>query len=481
MEKNDRRAKTPLMSGSNNNEKEDAAMRQFWKRILSLALVPGMLVSLLAGCNGGGDRETTAEDLTSGEEMTDATAPDTAEPENSLTEEMRTAWLEAYGDPIDLTDYSRFRYYGNIGESFYLFYCKNPKASRFGTADRVAYGVSLGTVELFHTQPFQILRYDGGKWKVVDGKNGLLSEKIGEILADYHRECQKALGLPSEPQLHGEDLREEQLQRIGNAYCYELTAMMEWSEDPSRPSWYGTYGSCTVIYQFDRDGYKDQTDDIYSPYPTLRPSIQDYATAYQLEVAGCLFEDATPFMIHAYADGKLYSLEEAYAKGLLSWDALWEISVLHNATNGSLDRSTSRRIVSPDVIGELTEEQAARIVRIWQENGGVGDPPVALDEKGRVVCNQGAVYYGTYGEYVVVFRPVQSPGGYDSSYQRVGNLYFSYHCAFASHVFTQDAVMPLQRAYGQGLISNEDLKTIAKLHDMISLDMYRDDQIIWVS
>ncbi|MBQ9131966.1 MAG: hypothetical protein IJX62_05805, partial [Clostridia bacterium] len=407
--------------------------------------------------------------------------------------EMEAAWLTAYGDPIDWTNYARFRYYGRIGDGYYLFYCKNPKASRFGDADRVAYGWSLGDAVLFHTAPFQILRYTGGAWEEVNQKNGLLSAKAGQILADYHRECQQILSLPYQPQTHGEAPDKALMQEMGDGYLFQRDFIMEWSKDPNRPSWYGTYGNCTVIYQHDPNGYTDEdgSDDdmwesiidsdgkisLYPSLPPYAPPAGSVVTTYDLEVAGCLFEDDMPFLIDVYADGKLYSLEEAYVEGLLRWEELWEISVLHNATNGSLERSEYLESVFPSAMGQLTPEQAARIARIWEDSNGVGEPPVSVDENGEVTCYGGAICYGTYEGGVAIFKPLQIIAGYEKNYLKIGKYYLRHDSPFAIHIFTQDAVMSLEQAYKRGIISEEDLHTISRVHNKLQNVTYEYDGI----
>ena len=464
-------------------------MRQFWKRILISLMVTGMLTALLAGCNTPPPAEGNTEEVTTATPM-----PDSPDVEEIFSDAMRRTWVEKYGEPIDLKDHARFRYYGRIGEEYYLFYCKNPKASRFGTEDRVAYGLSLGKAVLFHTAPFQILRFADGEWKPIDTENGLLSDRAGEILADYHQKCQEVLGLPYAPKSHGDTVDEALMQKIGSAYIFQRTKVLEWSEDPFRPTWYGTYGDCTVIYQFDADGYRSEghgTDpwgDKISLYPTILPPYQPplgEAEIYTLEVGGCLFEDSIPFLIDVYADGKLYSLESAYAKGLLRWEELWEISVLHNATNGSLDRAAVHINVLPTAEGGLTAEQAARIAGIWKEQSGVGEPPFTVDENGKVISNEGAIYYGTFGDYIAVFKPLQVISGSEKDYLRIDNCYIRYDRPFAIYIFTQDAVMSLEQAYARGTVDYVDLLAIARIHNLIHLMELTDelpeegDDIIW--
>ena len=446
--------------------------RAFKKRNAAarFAVWPLLLILLLtvAGCNA-----PTDPDVGSGADTkvnTDAldTLPAPAVPgdetlTNVLQAGMDAAWRSFRGERLAWTDQSRFRYYGTVNGQHVLFYCPNPNGSAYGMTDRATYAAAVGELVLYHNAPFALYVFcesaSGISVRQLDAADTLKADEAARLL-ERHQTWQQTLGLPYQALFPACPLTEEQIQQLADLYYTETGRVLQWSRDPRNPSFYGTYGDCMVISQ----RLFPQTSPIIDPvWPIGWDSYRKLDR--ELEIGGFSLGDASCFLYYVYCDGSLLTLQEACRRGMLAWEDVREIAILHSLTEVIPFRRSGLELVLHSGYGRMTAEEASRIESLWQAGNYIGESPVYVDSNGRICYRGDSAFYGVYDAGTVIFCSVDEDAvGNAPSLLRIGAYTFTYEKSFTFFLVTDGEILPLKSAYDNGLLGDTTLRQIAWIH-----------------
>ena len=450
-------------------------MKRIFKRPRAAVRIAAWLLLLMllltaAGCNAADLPDGEKDTNTQTDETTDAIKPlpAPAVPEDEaltgvLQAGMDAAWRSFKGELLVWTDQSRFRYYGTVNGQHVLFYCPNPNGSAYGVTDRATYAAAVGELVLYHNAPFALYVFcesaSGILVRQLDAADTLKADEAARLL-ECHQAWQQTLGLPYQALFPACPLTEEQIQQLADLYYTETGRVLQWSRDLRNPSFYGTYGDCTVICQ----RLIPPTSSIIDPVWPIEWS-SDGEPDRELTIGGFSLGDASCFLYYVYCDGSLLTLQEACRRGMLAWEDVREIAILHSLTEVIAFRRSELDFVLHSSYGRMTVEEAIRIEALWQAGHYVGESPIFVDADGRICYRGNSAFYGVYDAGTVIFCSVDEDAvGNAPSLLRIGAYTFTYEKSFTLFLVTDGEILPLKSAYDNGLLGDTVLRQIAWIH-----------------
>ena len=223
----------------------------------------------------------------------------------------------------------------------------------------------------------------------------------------------------------------------------------------------------------------------YQGYTSLRIyKIQQIPCCDKEEVAGCTFyysgqSDTLYCRVLLWKDDTFYHLQYAYDQGLLTEEDIKNIAYYNNLRHFEPTVSASpvpdgptpgptEFIPAPIEPAELSEDVWARIRNSYQY--------VVDGEFWKFISLQNHTepydfhYYGTYQGYLAIFIRTTSPYTMTQSDEEIDGILID-HRGNADwlhgriYLWQEDVFYQLKDAYNMGLISRDDLKSIAHYHN----------------
>lgn len=208
----------------------------------------------------------------------------------------------------------------------------------------------------------------------------------------------------------------------------------------------GTYHGCSVFF------YRDLSA----------------ADTTATRIGGVPFWHGEYYAFRAYQYGKVYRLEEAFLRGYLTYEDLRAVAgYAYGETFPEAPVTVSPGnapvVIAPKMpeITPLTEEQIAAIETAWLSTKGY---PVKWYEEANIITRHfGLRYYGTCGEYVILFAPETK---LRTSYISLGDgQYLKHSTEFSLYAYRDGTLYEASERYKAGALSDAELACVIACHD----------------